>query len=512
MANDPKMVIFNSNLPVGAGPPDSGIQLSWKHGPSKIKSGFPRGRPRKVVKKAVTSPAFQFVDCADLQGQSNAATRKSIRSHVMRHRKPKLDKTNNDIQTIDPVIDTSVLQRRQTPDQARSEFAVVPREFTMFDPFDCLSLTMQPYMAETLSKCTTYINEMVFCIEKYSRFNPMRDYFLPMAFQDPALFHALLFSSNSLNLLSSGHREAPKAVQHLNESIRIVNERLQSPSLVVEDSTIAVIATIAYIEKVAGNFQNWDIHMRGLKRMVQLRGGLKNFQSNRILYNKIQRSDLCGSVDAGTTPYFQDFRPHSLGLETPYTYSSIGFNKLNNIFQFTREFNQILHEVEQSTFALNRVHFGDTQASPLDLRYELTSIQYWLLRLQQSPCTSRRSKIENMTCLGLQLYLITILNDLPPEALSCDNLVTNLKTALDDPDLADLPLGFRCWVLFLMGILVCDTSQKFWTIRTFASLVLQPGPHANKVLESELVTFFWVGKVHDISFTKFWSEVMNSIG
>ncbi len=73
----------------------------------------------------------------------------------------------------------------------------------------------------------------------------------------------------------------------------------------VDDSTIVVVATIAYYEvrilplssvnkityfkKLIGNHMNWAVHMRGLRQMVQSRGGLKTFRSNRVLCDLILR-------------------------------------------------------------------------------------------------------------------------------------------------------------------------------------------------------------------------------
>lgn len=76
----------------------------------------------------------------------------------------------------------------------------------------------------------------------------MRDRFLPMAFQDVALLHAILFSSVCLKTLQPKYREVPKAITHLRECIRLINERLQSPALVIDDSTILVVLMVAYSE------------------------------------------------------------------------------------------------------------------------------------------------------------------------------------------------------------------------------------------------------------------------
>lgn len=76
----------------------------------------------------------------------------------------------------------------------------------------------------------------------------MKDYILPMAFRDSALFHAILYSSICLKMVSRRSKEIPKALMHLKECIRLVNIRLTSSPLRLEDSTMVVVATLAYFE------------------------------------------------------------------------------------------------------------------------------------------------------------------------------------------------------------------------------------------------------------------------
>ena len=88
----------------------------------------------------------------------------------------------------------------------------------------------------------------MYSIETHSGYNPTKEYLLPLAFKDLALFHAILFSSVCLKTLSPRHKEVPRALMHLKECIHLVNKRLRSPSPMVDDSTIVVVATIALFE------------------------------------------------------------------------------------------------------------------------------------------------------------------------------------------------------------------------------------------------------------------------
>ena len=130
-----------------------------------------------------------------------------------------------------------------------------------------------------------------------------------MALTDAALLSTILFASNQFKAKVCGQKERLSAVNHLQETIRILNERFQDPSQDISDSTIAAVAGLAmtevrdcphgwirnsltycFLKQSSGNQANWRIHMKGTKRLVEIRGGLSAFEGNPILHDKLCRS------------------------------------------------------------------------------------------------------------------------------------------------------------------------------------------------------------------------------
>lgn len=378
-----------------------------------------------------------------------------------------------------------------------------------FDPFDSLPLRIQPYMIELLSKYTTCSYERLYSIEKYADYNPMRDYFLPMAFKDLALFHAILFSSVCLKTLTV--KEVPKAVAHLKECIRLVNQRLRSPSPVVADSTILIVLMVAYTEKLTGHHKNWEVHMQGLKQMVRLRGGLKSFESNWVLHSLILRNDLYGSVDALSEPYFEpiDLCVIGLDIQSQSIYESKGFQKVNGLVHFRNDFNWVLCKIEDATRALNSIHIGDTTTNPLDLRDELTSMQYVLLRMELARHSVYEHKAERICRLGVLLYLVTILNDLLPGASTCNMFATTLRVELGNMiEERTITPEFRWWVVLLIGGIVSDEVNKLWAKNAFERIILDSPLSTRHDIKETLAQFFWVEKIHGEKFAKLWDEAL----
>jgi Fungal specific transcription factor domain len=93
---------------------------------------------------------------------------------------------------------------------------------------------------------------------------------------DPAPLHAFLsIIASLLNLV----RELDNSTwidYHKGQSIQIVNQRLdeEGRSTRISDGVIAAVTMMTIMESITGCFEAANAHMNGLKRMVEIRGGL----------------------------------------------------------------------------------------------------------------------------------------------------------------------------------------------------------------------------------------------
>jgi hypothetical protein len=183
MATDPSMVIFNTRKSLESLPLDKDLILSWRDGPVKEKSFTRRGRPRKsesgisayfaglwltkvlanqlssgkckptTQRSSTNKPVYEFVSWTDSSGNTDAAARKAVRSHTMRHCKPRQYESNSP-----PRVHHSPDSLFENhPGTLENEFkiymATMPHEISTLDPFDCLPIRMRPYMLELFNKC-----------------------------------------------------------------------------------------------------------------------------------------------------------------------------------------------------------------------------------------------------------------------------------------------------------------------------------------------------------------------
>lgn len=76
---------------------------------------------------------------------------------------------------------------------------------------------------------------------------------------------------------------SPRSLYHVSKSYGLVNQKLSGPGY-VSDSAIAAVVSLAIYQQIHHQHSTGLIHLNGLYRMIQLRGGIeKLLKENRAL-------------------------------------------------------------------------------------------------------------------------------------------------------------------------------------------------------------------------------------
>jgi hypothetical protein len=67
------------------------------------------------------------------------------------------------------------------------------------------------------------------------------------------------------------------------DSVSLIRRRIQDPVLAFQDETLDSVVTLAAIEYGKGNMAASQVHIDGVKRMVQMRGGIQQVKSTSPL-------------------------------------------------------------------------------------------------------------------------------------------------------------------------------------------------------------------------------------
>ncbi len=81
---------------------------------------------------------------------------------------------------------------------------------------------------------------------------------------------------------TSNHGRSNQAdrVRHICLAIRLVNARLSGRDA-VSNETVMVVLSLGLYERFQGEYHRGLVHLEGLVRMIDLRGGIREFSTSR---------------------------------------------------------------------------------------------------------------------------------------------------------------------------------------------------------------------------------------
>jgi hypothetical protein len=125
----------------------------------------------------------------------------------------------------------------------------------------------------------------------------LRTKWFPLVITDPSSFHAiLLLSASNVAALQHDNSSAYNVLQLKASAISSINDAFSSGiGTRTSDAVIGAVAKMASYEAMQGDLESYRIHMAGVERMVDLRGGLQCLGLEGLLRRIIIWIDLNGA-------------------------------------------------------------------------------------------------------------------------------------------------------------------------------------------------------------------------
>ncbi|RDW84262.1 hypothetical protein BP6252_01852 [Coleophoma cylindrospora] len=326
-------------------------------------------------------------------------------------------------------------------------------------------------------------------------------------------FHcAVAVSVTALNNLVIKQEDPIEAVQHISHAFRLINAKLSGDGA-VSDTTIASVIIMSQYERLQGQYRQGVVHLEGLQRMVELRGGISKLTKNQHgMAQKIFRADL-------------EFSLH-LGSETRFRIEDIAYCSSNSsqaIFRLSSSFRR--QDDSKSPEILNSRLLARLSANLQDLLIDMTNLA-WLLNdasagyrpkvqgyayhdallqlgyrlVNMSPLGGPRpsNRLENAVHLGLTAFFITLFCGLDYKMIKSPLLNDLASSAAQEPFDGDQEnQEVLLWLLFIGGASVFKQPDDAWltpkTTQTMKNLDLHTWEDARQIL----VRFPWVSVIHD---------------
>jgi uncharacterized protein HemY len=119
-----------------------------------------------------------------------------------------------------------------------------------------------------------------------------KTWFDPLTF-DAAYLHIMVFAAEAFFdkiIGRQNHATNQDATLHFLKGVQLLRERLLrgDEEAKVSDSTVSAVLTLAISAHVMGEYETAQQHMKGLRKMVNLRGGIATFRSTKLLMEMLR--------------------------------------------------------------------------------------------------------------------------------------------------------------------------------------------------------------------------------
>ncbi|RFU29346.1 hypothetical protein B7463_g6993, partial [Scytalidium lignicola] len=426
-------------------------------------------------KRQVADPGFLFVDLVDVSHRD----RRELRSHVMKrvvHQKKRKKEiiSHGEVQLL--------LKEAVEVVEAPKVDKYLPAG--RVDPFNCLALSMTSSMHQLFDHYATILGPLHYPPPRCQGRNPMTLTWISSALHDDALLHSTLCSSGGFlhgnaNKPSRDPQLLANYYQHKAEAMRLVNERVSSTdlNLATSDGTLGAVALLVTGQTVHGDFNEMMAHMRGMARLVELRGGLSRLGMGGLLAGELIWCDNISAFIIGSRPLF-DLPPNIFSTLTTFTDPEI--NALfdappptaENSLLYRRNISSVLSEdlipvlqdLNTMTTLLNLIP-ALTETDMLVYDRKRAILQHSLARLQDSSASTKREFTTAACLLAAIGYSILALWGFRPPMESYNNMAYRFKPAFLLTDLGNhwgAWWEMLLWALFISGFISGGTDERFW--------------------------------------------------
>ncbi|KAJ5233157.1 hypothetical protein N7468_006113 [Penicillium chermesinum] len=277
------------------------------------------------------TPQFRFVS----ENEQSAARSHAMREHwklrhqrnheaKARHRRssrtllPRSKSSSNeaDGQGANPSSPSELkTQREADPRENRETLPSVPAQLlngmglalatSRPDPFQTCPVHLTSQHQKLLYHWIGTHAAMMFEDLQANEFNPMKDVWFPLDLSNASSFNCIMaHSAAHLSHLYTGSSPTPgttssEALKYKLEAIRILQIYLSNPETELSEHAFAATIRLLTFERYWGTVEDWNIHRRGLQRMIDAKGGIEalrdNWRLELVVYLWVNRGTyFCG--------------------------------------------------------------------------------------------------------------------------------------------------------------------------------------------------------------------------
>ncbi|KAL5340455.1 hypothetical protein BJX70DRAFT_387276 [Aspergillus crustosus] len=156
--------------------------------------------------------------------------------------------------------------------------------FASLDPFESYPPTRLPrdHVQRLIHSFLHKIAFQYYPLDLNATSNPFLVSWWPLALGDPALFHVSLQTA-CLDEEMMARKGFHASEILMADSVALLRRKVEDPSLAVQDGTMNSVITLAAIEFGKGNVKVSQMHVDGVRKLVDLRGGINSVRQTSPL-------------------------------------------------------------------------------------------------------------------------------------------------------------------------------------------------------------------------------------
>jgi len=271
---------------------------------------------------------------------------------------------------------------------------------------------VQPYMEELVYRAYTFIKPSSFSIEQTLIGAKMDNVFcFTNLSQSPAMLHSVLFSTQAFRDMSLRLPPSDVARWHQTQTLIQLRGVLEDKVEGLKTSTMAVVASLAMAAVFGGDLETARMHIDGLWRIIEVKGGWDAVGRGGMIEHKAQRLDFALALSTGRPvrymPEKQSWSP-AIAFDNARKFPDLSMiqprpePKLLNIWADVRQF----------ALAANQATSTNVKMPPSMMKKLATSVPWRLTNLEYDLCSQPLHELVRLTMLAFVKSILASISGL----------------------------------------------------------------------------------------------------
>lgn len=317
----------------------------------------------------------------------------------------------------------------------------------------------------------------------------------PLAF-DAAYLHTMIFTTHDYFNLLLHRTPSGETSPHFFKTVHILRERLLYEGdgrSKVSILTASVVLALAGHALLMNEYVSARHHMEGLRKIIDLRGGISTFRGSSKLLIEILRCDLGMAFYTGSNPLFSDILSSEPSLQYPEPFPTSSSCKVDKLLDgITNELLTAWRVMEGFCSLMNLAAKSKTRIPKEMFLDAMTSVMYRLLDME-----FHANPTNELIRLSLLAFSSSVFLQWKYMRMSYPHFSALYRDCLTRATVSDMPPQLQLWLLMVGAVSVFTKADDEWLkpwLRAIMSLCkIELWTDMKYILSS----FMWIDLVHD---------------